>query len=184
MNESRSMIRVWVEGHVGKWWKRMENGIEGDVAKKRGIDRRIIRNSLGFGMRWILECGLWMQREARSGESGKVVTLPLCWVWRQLSFVSGLWFRIESQRYHERVIVVNYDQVTRFHGLDIPSVMMGDKDHAMRVSSLANEEPLGVVELCVDVMWEVIWQYCCDGSNSVVGEGKTPLCHGGDGGIG
>jgi hypothetical protein len=29
----------------------MENGIEGDVAKKRGIDRKIIRNSLGFGTR-------------------------------------------------------------------------------------------------------------------------------------
>ena len=54
------------------------------------------------------------------------------------------------------VIAVIGDWVTRFGRLDIPAMRMGDKDCAMRVSSLANEEPLGVVEMGVDVVWEVI----------------------------
>ena len=61
----------------------------------------------------------------------------------------------------ERVILIIHvdgDEFTRMrlNRLHIMSLRGGDKDHATRVSSLTNEEPLVVVELCVDVMWEVI----------------------------
>ena len=48
------------------------------------------------------------------------------------------------------------------------------------MSSLANEEPLVIMKACVNVVWEVIGEDCCYGSSSMVGDGKAPLCHGGD----
>ena len=50
-----------------------------------------------------------------------------------------------------------------------------DKDGAARVSSLANEEPLVVVETGVDIVREVVGKDCGDSRGGVVGEGKTPL---------
>ena len=32
----------------------------------------------------------------------------------------------------------------------------GNEDRATRVSSLTDEEPLVVVKVCVDIMWEVV----------------------------
>jgi hypothetical protein len=56
------------------------------------------------------------------------------------------------------IIQVNHDEVggVRFSGVYVASMQRGDKDHATRVSSLTNEEPLGVVEACVDIMQEVV----------------------------
>ena len=59
----------------------------------------------------------------------------------------------------------------------------GDKDRAARVPSLTNEEPLVVVEPCVDIVWEVIRENCSDSRDSVVREGKAPLCRGGYGSV-
>ena len=63
-------------------------------------------------------------------------------------------------------------------------MVMGDKDCVSRVLSLADEEPLGVVKMGVNVVWEVIRQYCCNGSNSMVGKGKTSLCRSGGRSVG
>ena len=43
---------------------------------------------------------------------------------------------------------------------------------------MANEEPLGVMESGVNVVWDVVGQDCHDGSNGMVREGKTALCCG------
>ena len=58
--------------------------------------------------------------------------------------------------------------------MDIP-MMMGNKDCTTGVSSLANEEPLGVVKVCINVVQEVIGKDCCNGGDSVVGKRETPL---------
>ena len=55
----------------------------------------------------------------------------------------------------------------------------GDKDRTTGVSSLANEEPLVVVEACIDVMGEVVREDGSDGRDSVVRKGKTSLRRGG-----
>ena len=55
----------------------------------------------------------------------------------------------------------------------------GNKDRATRVSSLANEEPLVVVEACVDVVREIVGEDCGDSRGSVVWERETSLCRGG-----
>ena len=57
----------------------------------------------------------------------------------------------------------------------------GDKDRATRVSSLANEEPLVVVEAGVDIMREIVGKDCGDSRDGVIREGKTSLCRGGRG---
>ena len=59
----------------------------------------------------------------------------------------------------------------------------GDKDRATRVSSLANEEPLVVVETGVDIMREVVGKDRSDSRDGVIREGKTPLRRGGCGGV-
>ena len=79
------------------------------------------------------------------------------------------------------VIHVHGDEVGRvwFCRAYIATMRGGDEDRAMGVSSLANEEPLVVVEACVDVVWEVVGENCGDSRGSVVGKGETPLCRGG-----
>jgi hypothetical protein len=52
----------------------------------------------------------------------------------------------------------------------------GDKDHATGVSSLTNEEPLVVVKVSVDIMWEVIGKNCCNGSDGMIGKREISLC--------
>jgi hypothetical protein len=59
----------------------------------------------------------------------------------------------------------------------------GDKDRVTGVSSLANEEPLVVVEARVDVMREIIREDRGDSRDGMVGNGETPLCRGGCGSI-
>ena len=58
-----------------------------------------------------------------------------------------------------------------------------DKDCATRVSSLANEEPLVVVEAGVDIMREVVGKNCGDSRGSVIREGEAPLRRSGCGGV-
>ena len=50
-----------------------------------------------------------------------------------------------------------------------------DKDRATRVSSLANEEPLVVVEASVDIVRKIIRKDSGDSRDGVIGEGETPL---------
>ena len=58
------------------------------------------------------------------------------------------------------------------------SAMHGrDEDRAARMSPLTNEEPLIGVEPGIDIVWEVIGKDCCDGSNCMIGERETSLCH-------
>ena len=58
-----------------------------------------------------------------------------------------------------------------------------DKDRATRVSSLANEEPLVVVEASVDIVREVVRKDCGDSRDGVIREGETSLCCGGRGSV-
>ena len=51
-----------------------------------------------------------------------------------------------------------------------------NKDRATRVSSLANEEPLVVVEAGIDIVGEVVGEDHGDGRGGMVREGETPLC--------
>ena len=57
------------------------------------------------------------------------------------------------------------------------TVRRGDEDRASGVLALANKEPLVGVEPGIDIMWEVIGKDGCDGSDSMVRERETPLCH-------
>ena len=66
----------------------------------------------------------------------------------------------------------------RFGGLDVAAMRRQDEDCVTGVSSLANEEPLGVMESGVNVVWDVVGQDRHDGGNGVVREGKTALCCG------
>ena len=59
----------------------------------------------------------------------------------------------------------------------------GDEDCATGVSPLANEEPLVIVEVRVDVVREVIREDRGDSRGGVVRKGETPLCCGGCGSI-
>ena len=59
----------------------------------------------------------------------------------------------------------------------------GDEDRAMGVSSLPNEEPLVIVETCVDVVREVVRKNRGDSRGCVVGKGKAPLHRGGCGSV-
>ena len=68
--------------------------------------------------------------------------------------------------------------------MNVMSMVMRDKDRTARVSSLANEEPLEVVESGIDVVGEVVRQDGCDGSDGVVRKGKTSLCRSRDQGVG
>ena len=54
-----------------------------------------------------------------------------------------------------------------------------DEDCVMGVSSLANKEPLMVVEVRVDVVREVIRKDGGDGRGGVVRKGEASLCRGG-----
>ena len=58
-----------------------------------------------------------------------------------------------------------------------------DKDRVARVSSLANEEPLVVVEAGVDIVREVIGKNRGDSRDSVIRKGKTSLRCGGYGSV-
>ena len=57
----------------------------------------------------------------------------------------------------------------------------GDKDRVTGVSSLTNEEPLVVVKVRIDIVWEVVRENCGDSRGSVVRKGEAPLCRGGCG---
>ena len=50
-----------------------------------------------------------------------------------------------------------------------------DEDRTTGMSSLANEEPLVVVEARIDVMWEVIREDRGDSCDGVVRKGEAPL---------
>ena len=65
--------------------------------------------------------------------------------------------------------------------LNILVMVIGEEDHVMGVSSLANEEPLGVMKGGIYIVWEVIQQYHCDGGDSVIWQWETALGHGGYG---
>ena len=55
------------------------------------------------------------------------------------------------------VVYIDGDEVggVQFGGTHVASVQRGNKDRMAGMSSLTNEEPLGVVELSVDVVWEI-----------------------------
>ena len=59
----------------------------------------------------------------------------------------------------------------------------GMKNRATRVSSLANEEPLVVMEASVDVMGEVVRKDCGDSLGGVIREGETSLRRSGCGSV-
>jgi hypothetical protein len=59
----------------------------------------------------------------------------------------------------------------------------GDENRAIGVSSLANEEPLVIVEARVDVVREVIREDRGDSRDGVVRKGEASLCRGGCGSI-
>ena len=65
-----------------------------------------------------------------------------------------------------------------FYGAHIATVRGGDEDCAARVSSLSNEEPLVVMEVCVNVVGKVVREDCRNGGNCMIRERKTPLCCG------
>ena len=48
---------------------------------------------------------------------------------------------------------------------------------------MANEEPLVVVKMCVDIVQEVVRKDCGDGRGGMVRKGETPLCRGGCGSV-
>ena len=51
------------------------------------------------------------------------------------------------------------------------------------MSSLSDEEPLLVMKVGIDVMWEVIGEDGRNGGNSVIWKWKTPLCRGRGGNV-
>ena len=65
-----------------------------------------------------------------------------------------------------------------FCGAYIAAMGGWDEDRATGVLSLADEEPLMVMEACVDIVWEVVQKDGSDRRGSVVGEGETALCRG------
>ena len=71
----------------------------------------------------------------------------------------------------------------RFCGAYIATMRGWDKDRTTRVSSLANEEPLVVVEAGVDIVREIVGKDCGDSCDGVIREGETSLCCGGCGSV-
>ena len=59
----------------------------------------------------------------------------------------------------------------------------GNKDCATGVSSLTNEEPLVIMEVRVDVVWEVIREDRGDSRDGVIRKGEAPLHRGGCGSV-
>ena len=59
----------------------------------------------------------------------------------------------------------------------------GDEDCAAGMSSLTNEEPLVVMEACVDIVWEVVREDCGDSRGGMIRKGETPLCRRGCGSV-
>jgi hypothetical protein len=57
-----------------------------------------------------------------------------------------------------------------------------NEDGALRVRSLTDEEPLEVVEACVDGVWKVVRQYVLDGFDSMRGKSECTLRGDGHGG--
>ena len=70
-----------------------------------------------------------------------------------------------------------------FCGAYIAAMRGWDEDCMMGVLSLTNEEPLVVMEACIDVMWEVVRKDCGDSRGSVIGKGEAPLRRGGCGSV-
>ena len=70
-----------------------------------------------------------------------------------------------------------------FCGAHVATMRGGDEDHATRVSSLTNKEPLVVVKACVDIVWEVVREDRGNSRGSMVRKGKAPLCCGGSGSV-
>ena len=64
----------------------------------------------------------------------------------------------------------------RFCGVYIATMGGWDKDRVTRVSSLANEEPLVVVEAGVNVVREVVGKDRGNSRDGMIREGETPLC--------
>ena len=56
------------------------------------------------------------------------------------------------------IVYVDRDKISRmlFSGSDVTLMRQQDEDRVARVSSLTNKEPLMVVKMCIDIMWEVI----------------------------
>ena len=90
-------------------------------------------------------------------------------------------FGVVVWRCHERKFILSRDQVARFSGANVVLMVMGDKDCSVGMPSSANEEPLGVVKIGVDVMREIIGQNSCDGGDGVIQKWEAPLCCGRDG---
>ena len=65
-----------------------------------------------------------------------------------------------------------------FRRAHITAVCGGDKDRATWVSSLANEEPLVVVKVGIDIVGEVVGEDRSYGRNGMVRERETALCTG------
>ena len=59
----------------------------------------------------------------------------------------------------------------------------GDEDHATGVLSLANEEPLLVVKVRINVMQEIVRKDCGNSCDSMVRKGEAPLCRSGCGSV-
>ena len=71
----------------------------------------------------------------------------------------------------------------RFRGSYIAAMRGGNENRAAGVSSLANEEPLMIVEARVDVVREVIQEDHGNSCCGVVRKGETPLHRGGCGSV-
>ena len=84
------------------------------------------------------------------------------------------------------IIHIDRDEIggVQFGRLYSASMRGGDKDSAMRMSSLTNEEPLMVVKSGIDIMWEVIREDSHNGGNGMVREREASLCRGRDWRIG
>ena len=66
----------------------------------------------------------------------------------------------------------------RFCRTHVTAMRRGDEDRAMRVSSLANEEPLVVVKAGIDIVGKVVRQNGSDGGDRMIRDRKTALRHG------
>ena len=54
-------------------------------------------------------------------------------------------------------------------------MVKGNEDRAVGMSSLTDEEPLLVMQACIDIVWEVIREDGGDSRGSVVRKGEAPL---------
>ena len=71
----------------------------------------------------------------------------------------------------------------QLRGAYVAMMCGGDENHATGVSSLANKEPLVVVEACVDVVREVIREDHGDSCGGVIRKGEASLRRGGYGSV-